>query len=98
MIVKELIKELEKMPSEAPIYKIEGAGLSSVKLITSFNLKGVIQFCELRFFDDKEHHTEDMLDELIRRQTGFKNREGLIEAYLDLKKKEQEYLGDSKCS
>jgi hypothetical protein len=55
----------------------------SVKHIFRMNLVGVEQFAEISIFGG-DPHTPDMEDSLIERQTGFKNRDQLISAYLAL--------------
>ncbi|AIK68319.1 hypothetical protein P10VF_106 [Rhizobium phage vB_RleM_P10VF] len=87
MLVKELRKELAKMPGEMGVYIPDGTGVMSVKHVFRMNLVGVEQFAEITIFGG-DPHTPDMEDSLIERRTGFHNREELIEAYLKLKGKD----------
>jgi hypothetical protein len=52
------------------------------------NLVGVEQFAEITIFGG-DPHTPDMEDSLIKRTTGFENREQLIDAYLSLASQEK---------
>jgi len=85
MKVYELRKALADMPGEMNVYIPSGAGVMSVKHIFRMNLIGVEQFAEITIYGG-DPHTPDMEDSLIERQTGFKNRDELIAAYLELKK------------
>jgi len=83
MLVKDLRKALKKMPGEMNVYSVEGAGFASAKHVFKMNLSTVEQCCEIRTYF--EEHTEDMLDSKIERETGFRNRDELIEDYKKLK-------------
>jgi len=86
MQVKELRELLADMPGEMGVYIPDGPGLLSVKHIFRANLVGVEQFCEMLFFGMNYHqHTPQFQDGKIERETGFKDRDGLIAAYLHLK-------------
>ncbi|ASW06252.1 hypothetical protein [Rhizobium sp. 11515TR] len=85
MKVSELREALLEMPGEMNVHIPSGEGVMSVKHIFRMNLVGVEQFAEITIFGG-DPHTPDMEDSLIERQTGFKNRDELIDAYLDLKK------------
>ncbi|QGZ14007.1 hypothetical protein PP939_gp020 [Rhizobium phage RL38J1] len=87
MDVNELREALKKMPGEMGVYVPDGTGVVSVKHIFRMNLVGVEQFAEIAIYGG-DPHTPDMEDSLIERRTGFKNREELIEAFLELKGKE----------
>ena len=87
MKVIELIKQLSEYPQHLNIYKLDGTGLASVKQIDRLNLIGLDQFVELRFYDDTEDYTPNLQDALIERETGFQDRQQLIDAYKALKKK-----------
>lgn len=82
MLVKELREALAKMPGEIRVYRPDGMGLKSARHIFRGNLIGVEQFCELAMFD--QEHTPDFEDSKIERETGFKDRDALIAAYLKL--------------
>ena len=84
MLVKELRDALNKMPGEISVHVPDGAGIRSIKHIFRGNLVGVKQFAEITIFGGDDH-TPDFEDGLIERETGFKNREELIEAYKKLK-------------
>lgn len=79
MKVNELRSLLEDMPGEMSVYLVGGAGVRSAAHIFALNLIGAEQFCELATYT--QEHTEDLLDAKIERETGFKNRDELIEAY-----------------
>jgi hypothetical protein len=83
MLVSELRDALKKMPGEMNVYNPEGYGFDSVKHIFKANLIGVEQFCEIKLFT--ESHTPDFEDTLIERETGFRNRRELLDAYKALK-------------
>ncbi len=83
MNVSELREQLKGMPGEMPVYLVCGKGVASAAHIFRGNLIGFEQFCELRTYF--EEHTADGLDSKIERKTGFKDRDELIEAYLNLK-------------
>lgn len=85
MKVSELRDALSEMPGEMNVHIPSGAGVMSVKHIFRMNLIGVEQFAEIAIFGG-DPHTPDMEDARIQRETGFKNRDELIIAYLDLKK------------
>jgi hypothetical protein len=84
MLVSELRESLADMPGEMSVHIPSGEGVISVKHIFRFNLVGVEQFAEVAIFGGDDH-TPNMEDGLIERQTGFKRREELIDAYLKLK-------------
>jgi hypothetical protein len=84
MKVSELRDALKNMPGEISIYIPSGEGISSVKHIFRGNLIGVDQFCELTFYGG-DPHTPDFQDALIERETGFKDRRELLDAYKALK-------------
>lgn len=84
MRVSELRKALADMPGEMNVHIPSGEGVMSVKHIFRMNLIGVDQFAEITFYGG-DAHTPDMEDALIERRTGFRNREALIDAYLQLK-------------
>jgi hypothetical protein len=79
MKVKELRDALADMPGEMPVYLVGGTGVASAQHLFGFNLVRVEQWCELAAYG--QSHTENMLDSLVERETGFKNREELIAAY-----------------
>lgn len=79
-MVKELRAKLEDMPGEMNVYVNDGRGLLSVEHIFRANLVGMEQFCELLFFGDGPH-TPQFEDSKIERETGFANRDELIDAY-----------------
>ncbi|NTJ46840.1 hypothetical protein G6K93_07410 [Agrobacterium rhizogenes] len=85
--MSELRDALLEMPGEMNIYVPSGEGILSVKHIFRMNLVGVEQFAEITIFGG-DPHTPDMQDSLIERQTGFQNRDELISAYLELKKRD----------
>ncbi|EGP57372.1 hypothetical protein Agau_C201676 [Agrobacterium tumefaciens F2] len=87
MRVKELRKALKTMPGEMNVHIPSGEGIMSIKHVFRMNLVGVEQFAEITIFGG-DPHTPDMEDALIERQTGFKNRDELIEAFLKLRDKE----------
>lgn len=87
MRVKELRKALKTMPGEMNVHIPSGEGVMSIKHVFRMNLVGVEQFAEITIFGGAPH-TPDMEDALIERQTGFKNRDELIEAFLKLRDKE----------
>jgi len=87
MKVSELREVLAKMPGEMSVHIPSGEGVMSVKHIFRMNLIGVEQFAEITTFGG-DPHTPDMEDSLIERNTGFKNREQLINAYLELKRRD----------
>lgn len=83
MLVKELRDALAEMPGEMNVYLVTGHGVRSAMHIFRGNLIGVEQFCEIAsHFED---HTSQFEDIKIERETGFKNRDQLIAAYLALK-------------
>lgn len=83
MDVKELREMLANMPGEMLVYNVAGHGIRSAEHIVRLNLIRMEQFCELAtYFED---HTEQLEDMKIERETGFKNRDELIAAYLALK-------------
>lgn len=84
MKVSELRRALADMPGEMNVHIPSGEGVSSVKHVFRMNLIGVEQFAEITVYGGDEH-TPDMEDMKIERNTGFKNRDELIEAYLKLK-------------
>ena len=84
MKVSELREALAEMPGEMNVYIPSGEGIRSVKHIFRINLVGVEQFAEVTIFGG-DSHSPDMQDALIERQTGFTNRNQLIDAYLKLK-------------
>lgn len=84
MKVRELREALSQMPGEMSVHIPSGEGVMSVKHVFHMNLIGVEQFAEITVFGG-DPHTPDMQDALIERETGFENREQLIEAYLRLK-------------
>lgn len=86
MRVKELRKALKTMPGEMNVHIPSGEGVMSIKHVFRMNLVGVEQFAEITIFGG-DPHTPDMEDALIERQTGFKNRDELIEAFLKLRDK-----------
>lgn len=86
MKVSELREALNSMPGEMSVYVPSGEGIMSVKHIFRMNLIGVEQFAEITVFGG-DPHTPDMEDSKIERNTGFKNRDELIAAYLALKEK-----------
>ncbi len=83
MKVSELRDALAKMPGEMSVFIPSGEGISSVKHVFRMNLIGVEQFAEVTFYGGPSH-TPDMEDAKIERETGFKNRDELIAAYLKL--------------
>ena len=91
MTVKELRKKLRKLPGEMPVYNLAGWGLVSVQHTFKANLiegrdpRQVEQFLELLFWTE-EGHTPQFQDTLIERETGFKNRRELLNAYKALAK------------
>lgn len=87
MNVKELRDQLAAMPGEMSVYAVSGEGIASAKHLFKLNLVSVEQCCEIRTYF--QEHTESVLDSLIERKTGFRNREELIEAYLSLKGTDQ---------
>ena len=87
MKVSELREALAGMPVEMNVYIPSGEGIASAKHIFRMNLVGVEQFAEITIFGG-DPHTPDMEDSLIKRKTGFENREQLIDAYLALASKE----------
>lgn len=84
MKVSELRDALAKMPGEISVFIPSGEGMSSVKHVFRMNLIGVEQFAEVTFYGG-DTHTPDMEDAKIERETGFKNRDELIDAFLKLK-------------
>lgn len=86
MKVSELRDALLDMPGEMNVHIPGGEGIMSVKHVFRMNLVGVEQFAEITIFGGDDH-TPDMQDALIERQTGFENRDQLIEAYLALKRR-----------
>ncbi|QIW87743.1 hypothetical protein Ab1vBOLIVR5_gp95c [Agrobacterium phage OLIVR5] len=84
MRVSDLLEILEGVNPHLPLHMKEGVGIKSVKVIDTLNYSGVESFVEFLTFYDKEH-TPDLEDTLIERETGFKNREDLIKAYLEQK-------------
>lgn len=88
MKVSELRDALFKMPGEMNVHIPSGEGMLSVKHVFRMNLIGVEQFAEVTFYGG-DPHTPDMEDAKIERETGFKNRDELIDAYLELKKGSQ---------
>lgn len=84
MLVSELREALSKMPGEMAIFIPSGEGISSVKHVSRMNLIGVEQFAEVTFYGG-DPHTPDLEDAKIERETGFKNRDELIKAFLKLK-------------
>lgn len=83
MQVKDLRKLLKKMPGEMGVYLTDGMGVRTANHVFKGNLIGVEQFCEIvGFFQDA---TPPFEDTLIERQTGFKNRKELIDAYTALR-------------
>lgn len=84
MLVKELREALAKMPGEMTVHVPDGTGVASVKHVFRMNLVGVEQFAEICIYGG-DPHTPDMEDAKIERETGFKNRDELIAAYLKLK-------------
>lgn len=84
MKVSELRDALAKMPGEMSVFIPSGEGMSSVKHVFRMNLIGVEQFAEVTFYGG-DPHTPDMEDAKIERETGFKNRDELIAAYLKLR-------------
>jgi hypothetical protein len=87
MKVSELRDALAKMPGEMSVFIPSGEGMSSVRHVFRMNLIGVEQFAEVTFYGG-DPHTPDMEDAKIERETGFKNRDELIAAYLSLKEVE----------
>ncbi len=87
MKVHELREALKDMPGEMSVYDINGLGIASVKHIYRGDLVAVTQFAEIRTYTDPDH-TPQFEDAKIERYTGFKDRDGLIEAYLALKAKD----------
>nr|CAI3971130.1 hypothetical protein ORM20_00081 [Ochrobactrum phage ORM_20] len=83
MLVKELREALDKMPGEMAVYAKDGTGIYSAAHIFRMNLIGVEQFCEIITYTDNGH-TPQMEDSLIERETGYANREELIEAHKKL--------------
>ena len=90
MNVLELIKLLEAMPHNANVYMPDGLGITEANLIFAANLVGVEYFCELVPFC--QIATLQFQDSKIERETGFKNRDELIDQYKKLTKKPE--LGD----
>lgn len=87
MLVKELREALEDMPGEMPVYNVAGHGVLSAKHIFRGDLVSVTQFCELLIFTEGNHqHTPQFQDSKIERNTGFKDRDELIAAYLKMKR------------
>lgn len=84
MKVSELREALAEMPGEMNVHIPSGEGINSVKHIFRMNLIGVEQFAEITFYGG-DQHTPDMEDAKIERETGFKNRDELITAFLKLK-------------
>ena len=79
MKVMELREALAKMPGEMTVHLVGGEGVRSVRHIFQMNLITVEQFCEVAGYF--QEHTPDMEDMLIKRETGFENRNELITAY-----------------
>uniref|UniRef100_A0AAU8HY22 Uncharacterized protein n=2 Tax=unclassified Caudoviricetes TaxID=2788787 RepID=A0AAU8HY22_9CAUD len=84
MRVSELLEILEDVNPHLSLHMKEGVGIKSVKVINSMNYVGVESFVEILTFYDGEH-TPELGDTLIERETGFKNREELIEAFKEQK-------------
>lgn len=84
MMVKDLRDALSKMPGEMAVFIPSGEGIASVKHVFRMNLIGVEQFAEIAVYGG-DPHTPDMEDAKIERETGFKNRDELIDAFLKLK-------------
>lgn len=82
MKVMELREALAEMPGEMNVYLLDGMGVKSAKHICALNLIGVEQRCEIVTY--REEHTADLLDSKIERETGFKDRDELIDAYKKL--------------
>lgn len=86
MLVKELRKALADLPGEMNVYVPTGEGIMSAKHIFRGNLVGVEQFAELTvFLKGMDEHTPEFQDSKIERETGCKDRDALIAAYLHLK-------------
>lgn len=79
MKVNELREALAEMPGEMNVHLLDGIGVKSAKHIFALNLVRVEQWCEIISY--AQEHTDDMLDSKIERETGFKNRDELIQAY-----------------
>jgi hypothetical protein len=84
MKVSELREALADMPGEMNVHIPSGEGVMSVKHIFRMNPIGVEQFAEITVFGG-DPHTPEMEDSKIERETGFKNRDELIAAYLKLR-------------
>jgi len=82
MKVYELRELLKAMPGEMCVYNMSGNGLASVKHVVELNLEPRRHESVLwnAFFSDPEN----LQDTLIERETGFKDRRGLISAYKEL--------------
>lgn len=85
MTVGELLEALEGVNPHLSIFHVEGVGMKSIKVVNRLNLVGVESFVEFLLYSDRVGHTEELEDCLIERNTGFKNREELIEAYQEMK-------------
>lgn len=94
MLVKELRKALADMPGEIGVFVKEGTGIKSAAHIFRMNLIGVEQFCELITYLEHDH-TPQLEDALIERQTGFKNRDELLEGYKELKEELERMKGET---